>query len=105
MKNAFHRIAWVAGFALFLLSVWWLGDRNAKETRSEIEGYCTLYPTGVWRSTVSDLGEQHSVDCSEWNRQADEADAYCEAHHGGVWKSPPNETHRLVDCRTWLEDN
>jgi len=104
-KNAFHRIAWVAGLALFLLGVGWLHKWSAEKTRSEIEGYCTLYPTSVWYSTVGDFGEQHSVDCTEWNRQADEIDAYCMAHHDGVWESPSGETHRLINCRERLEDN
>jgi hypothetical protein len=101
----FRRIVWIAGLALFVIGVGWLHNRMAKETRSEIEAYCTLHPTGVWLSTVSDIGEQHSADCSEWNRQIDEADVYCEAHPDGVRKSPPNETNRSEDCRAWLEDN
>jgi hypothetical protein len=102
-KNIFRRLAWVAGPVLFLLGVGWLHNRDAEDTRHEIEAECSLNPTGVWHSEVSDLGEQHSVDCTEWNRQADEADAYCMAHQDGVWESPPSETHRLVDCREWLQ--
>jgi hypothetical protein len=98
-------IALVAGFALFLLGVGWLQKWSAEKTRDEIEGYCAMNPTSVWVEDPHDFSVQHSVNCKEWNRQADEADAYCIAHHDGVWESPPSETHRLVNCREWLQDN
>ncbi len=92
------RIAVVAGLALFLPIVGWLHNRDAENTRHEIEAECSLNPTGVWYSEVGDFGEQHSVNCTEWNQQADEIDAYCPSHRDGLWVSPPSETHRFVDC-------
>ena len=70
--------------------------------RSRDTALCIQQAFGV-RQLVISASNIQSIAGNE--PQADEADAYCEAHHDGVWKSPRNETHRLVDCRTWLEDN
>jgi hypothetical protein len=94
---------WIIG-GIVVIAIAYVLVTEPEKNRREIEAYCTLYPTSVWYSTAGDFGEQHSVDCAEWNRQANEADAYCMAHHDGVWESPHGETHRYVDCRRWLEE-
>jgi hypothetical protein len=54
-KRAFHRIAWVAGLALFLLGVGWLHKWNAEKRglRSKDTAPCIQQAFGGRQSTIS----------------------------------------------------